>query len=608
MKKLFFIINTIFFQFIIGQHTNKNVTHFYENNKVEKVYLHLNNVLYEPEEVVHYKIYVTNADNSPSNWSDYVYVEIFDASNKKIETQNYLVQNGSALGSFTLKKEIPAGIYKIKAYTKWQNIVSDVAFETSFFVQKISSPRLLMSLEFKKKGYGKGATCEADFELKNIENQPIKNYRFKYEIFIAGKKVTILSGQTNEEGKALLVFDLPEQLTSTDGIINLLVDYDNYQESITRSIPINLNFVDLQFLPESGQFVVNETCTVFFIAKNEFGLPLDVSGTIVNQDDEVVANFSSFHDGMGKFKMNAKQGQTYFAKITSPFVAEKIIKLPEAVNNAFVINALENNPIVYKIFSPQDSDGKILIRNTDKIHQTIQLNLDKGWNEVAINPKNLPVGIQNISLVIKDKIVAEKLAFFNYQNGLNIDIKTDKLSYLPREKVKVTINTTDSDKKAIPSNLSVSVVDNKLVTYMNDKQHTILSWMFLGFELKGKIHEPSFYFDEKIALDKRLLSIDLLLNTHGWRKYNQEDIIDLKYPQTQLKPERNNDIEGFLSDENNKPVVAKILLFTDDEKVYETKSDAKGYFKFTKTYFAKFAYLVIKNNRKKDIKDNKRYS
>jgi alpha-2-macroglobulin-like protein len=599
MKKITLLFLFVAFQFVFSQNNTQKLTQFYTQNKSEKVYLHLNNVLYLPEEVVHYKIYITNADNSPSLGSDYVYIDVMDASNKKLETQSYLVENGSATGSFSIKKELASGIYKLKAYTQWQNVLQDVGFETSFFIQKVVSPRILMALEFKKKGYGKNETCEADFELKNIENQPIKNYRFSYEIFLEGKKVQTLAGQTNQEGKAIVMFKLPENLTSTDGIVNVLVDYDNYQESITRSIPINLNFVDIQFLPESGHYVQNQDCTIYFIAKNQFGFPLDISGDVVDQDGNTITNFSSLHDGMGKFALNAKENTTYFAKITSPFVSEKSIALPEAKQNGFVINALGNSK--FKLYAPQEISGEVLIRNGDKIHKTTKINLKTGWNEITIDPKAFPVGIQTISLSVNDNIVAEKVLFLNYQNGLQIDIKTDKKNYLPREKIKVSITTKDFEGKPIPSNISVAVVDNKLLTYVNDKQHNILSWLLLGYELKGKIYEPSYYFDEKNEIEKRLQGIDLLVNTLGWRKYNQEDIFNLKYISNEFKPETSQNVEGYLSDSKNKPLITKLMLFTDTEKVYETKSNKNGFFKFSKTHFDKFSYLVIENKKNKKI-------
>ncbi len=601
MKKLLIIFNLLFIQFLFSQNDIQNLENFYLNNQSEKTYLQLNNVLYENDETVFFKIYVTNADNSPSKYSDYVYVDVWDSGNKKIETQTYVIRNGSADGSFKIKSNFASGIYKLKVYSQWQNILLDSSCEKSFFVQKIIAPRILMNLEFKKKGYGKNEVCEADFELKSIENVAIKNYNFKYDIFIAGKKVDSLSSKTNQNGKALIQFKLPENLSSNDGIINVLVNYDNFKESITKSIPINLNFVDLQFLPESGNFIENQDCNLFFIAKNDFGLPLDISGIIVDQNGNEITKFESFHDGMGKLNFNPKPYTSYFAKITSPFVSEIPIQLPKQLAVGFLINSIANQDNKFKIFASNDVKSKILIRNINEVFKTINLDLKSGWNDFEIDSKDFSVGIQNLSLVVDDKIVAEKLIFTNYQNGLKINIKTDKNNYLPREKVQVTLSTKDKNDNPIAANLSVAVVDNKLLSYLNDKQHNILSWLLLGYELKGKIYEPSFYFDEKIDLQKRLKAIDYLINTIGWRKYNQQSLLSLQYPKIQLKPEKSTNIEGFVSDQNNKSKSTKVMLFTDKEKVYETKSDENGYFRFTTINYDNIAYLVTENKEKQKL-------
>ena len=204
MKKLFLICNIFFFQFLFSQNDILNLENFYLNNQSEKTYLQLNNVLFESEETVFYKIYVTNSDNSPSKLSDYVYVDVLNAGNKKLETQTYLVQNGSAEGSFKINSTLASGIYKLRVYTQFQSFLIDSNYEKTFFIQKIIAPRILMTLDFKKKGYGKNEVCEADFEMKNLENDPIKNYNFKYDIFISGKKTDSISGQTDQNGKALL--------------------------------------------------------------------------------------------------------------------------------------------------------------------------------------------------------------------------------------------------------------------------------------------------------------------------------------------------------------------------------------------------------------------
>ncbi|MDX6188316.1 TonB-dependent receptor plug domain-containing protein [Flavobacterium sp. Fl-318] len=598
MKNILYAMFLLVFQTVLAQDIEKDWDKIYRKPITEKVYLQLNNVLYAPGETIYFKGFVTESDNSPSTLSDFVYVDLFDSGNKKVASQIYVVENGSVACSYRISENAAAGMYKIKAYTRIQKQTSENIFERTVFVQKVVTPRILMTLDFKKKSYGKGETCEADFELKNLENQAIKYQVFKYDVFIAGRKIDSLEGKTDELGKAIIHFKLPNDLKSNDGIVNVMLDYDNFKESVTRAIPIDLNFVDLQFLPESGNFILNEISSLFFIAKNEFGLPMDVGGYIEDENGTKVTDFTTTHDGMGKVFLKTEKNKKYVAVVTSPFKSQKKITLPEAGKNVFTINAQKTGEsVALNIYAPLAIDGNVLVRNTSKIHKSVKVNLEQGWNTVTIKTENFPVGIQSFSLVIEKRVVAERLVFLNYQEGLKIEIKTDKSSYLPREKVEVSVLTKDKNNDPISSSLSVSVVDSKLLTYIDDKQDTILSWLLLGSELKGKIHEPRFYFDDTKKTELKEEAIDLLLNTHGWRKYSQKEIQKLMSEREHFEPEKSDILEGFVLNNKEKPVAVKVMFFTDQGKVFETKSNSSGYFNFNRVVFSDFGCLITESRK-----------
>ncbi|MFP9099056.1 TonB-dependent receptor plug domain-containing protein [Flavobacterium sp. RHBU_24] len=574
---------------------------YYTQQQPEKIYAHLNNVLYLPEETVYYKLYGTMAGNNPYTKSDYVYVDIYDPSGKKADAQTYMLTQGGAAGSFTLSAEAPSGMYVIKAYTRYQQQLGDTPFEKQFFVQKVIAPRVLMTLDFKKKGYGAGESAEADFVLKNNQNLPIRNQNVEFEIFIAGKTQNTLTAVTDTEGKATLAFSLPDDLQSNDGIINVKVLYDNIKESITKSIPINLNFADLQFLPEGGNYIAGQPSNLFFIAKNEFGKPLDVSGYIQDEAGNRVQEFTSFYDGMGKVAFTPQANKKYSAVITSPFRSEKRYEFPIALSSGYQLNVgAAMQSLAVAVYSPEKASGELLLRSQDKVVKSIPFNAKEGSSMLSIETKGVPMGTYAVSLLINGQIVAERLVFINYQDGLSIELTTDKEVYGPREQVKVTVVTKDEEGKPVPSSLSVAVVDEKLLTYMDDKQHNLLTWMFFGFELKGNVHEPRFYFDEKEPLEKRLTALDLLLNTHGWRRFSQSEINAYDGAPTTIIAERSNDIEGFVLDNKNEPASLKVYLISDTGKVYETHSDKSGFFKFTRTHFEKNAMLATEGKRGKE--------
>lgn len=91
---------------------------------------------------------------------------------------------------------------------------------------------------------------------------------------------------------------------------------------------------------------------------------------------------------------------------------------------------------------------------------------------------------------------AERLVFINRNQDIKFEIKPEKEKYLPREEVKLRIKATDQAGNPVQGRFSMAVTDEKLLTFADDKQGHLLASLLLEQEVKGKIEEPNFYFDE----------------------------------------------------------------------------------------------------------------
>ena len=86
----------------------------------------------------------------------------------------------------------------------------------------------------------------------------------------------------------------------------------------------------------------------------------------------------------------------------------------------------------------------------------------------------------------------------------------------------MTIKVSDERGMPMPANLSISVVDDQLLTFADDKSSNILSWMLMESDIKGTVEEPNFYFDK--SEEKADLALNYLLMTAGWRRFTWEEI------------------------------------------------------------------------------------
>ena len=80
---------------------------------------------------------------------------------------------------------------------------------------------------------------------------PLNDYEFNYVAMLNGKNILTKKFSTNELGEAYVKFELPEELATNDGLLNIMIDYEGKTESISRSIPITLGNIYFSFFPES---------------------------------------------------------------------------------------------------------------------------------------------------------------------------------------------------------------------------------------------------------------------------------------------------------------------------------------------------------------------
>ena len=107
------------------------------------------------------------------------------------------------------------------------------------------------------------------------------------------------------------------------------------------------------------------------------------------------------------------------------------------------------------------------------------------------------------------------MVYVNPDKQLHIGLESDRKDYFTREKGKLRIKVTDDAGRPVQAHLGLSIFD---CAYTNKAAaDNMLSHCLLTTEIKGNIHNPAYYFNE--AHKDRLVALDLLLLTQGWRKY-----------------------------------------------------------------------------------------
>ncbi|KER09923.1 MAG: hypothetical protein HY22_08460 [[Candidatus Thermochlorobacteriaceae] bacterium GBChlB] len=543
----------------------------------DRIYIHNDKPLYKPNETIWYQVYVRNeSDLKASEQSDVVYVEFVNPKGNVEKAQRLIAPNGIASGDIQLGEFQLGGIYKLRAFTLWQkNLPDSLLYEKEIQIQSVVLPRLKMKLEFDRKAFGAGDEVVAKFEATTLDNKPLADKDFTVQASLGGKEYLRKPDKTGADGKSLVRFTLPKTLATNDGLLTLLISHEGQQESISRSIPIVLNNIALTFYPEGGDLIDGLKTAVAFEARNEFGKPADIEGAVVDDQDKVITEFKSFHQGMGAFLITPTGKES--VKITKPEGITKKYALPKPKSNgiALSVDALSSKSAVKAMLrAKKASEGTLIGSMRGKMYFKKEIALNAGETTVDIPTADLPAGVLQLTLLDNAGVEqAERLVFTGKARLMSVTVKTDKEKYLPREKVELAVKTLDENGKPISAALSLAVVDDKLLSFADDKQGNILSKLLFEPDLKGDIDEPNFYFDPKEQ--KAEQALDYLMMTRGWRKFEWKPLM-----KNAFQPERLI-VAGTVVDGASQQPMSGIkitLIDTSKKTVAETLTNESGQF------------------------------
>ncbi|MBC7721011.1 MAG: hypothetical protein H7068_03255 [Pedobacter sp.] len=289
--------------------------------------------------------------------------------------------------------------------------------------------------------------------------------------------------------------------------------------------------VNVTFLPEGGDLVYGLTSKLAFIAINQFGKPANITGSIITKSGQFVDSFYTQYDGMGSLMITPQLNETYVANWLDESGIKHITQLPSIIQNGINLNvqALSKKAIVLINRSQEiDNNSKTLhlvgFMNQRLVYQA-KLNLASKTSVFAEIPTDsLSSGILQITVLNAQlQPLAERIIFINnhnYEFSTNFNVPTKSL--IKKGKNIIEIFSQDT----IPANLSVSIIDADVTTEKNN----IFSQLLLSDDIKGYVGNPSYYFEtNKDGVKKNL---DLVMLTHGWRKFNWHNAFNGNAPIT----------------------------------------------------------------------------
>ncbi|OYX85584.1 MAG: hypothetical protein B7Y83_04235 [Flavobacteriales bacterium 32-34-25] len=507
---------------------------------IEKVYLHTDRSTYFVGEDLWYKAYNVRAYNNVLfDNSNILYVELISPEAKIIARNKTNLEMGLGHGDFQLQDSlgVKPGVYQIRAYTNWN------------------------------RNFGE------DFVFKkNIE-----------------------------------IIDVFESHSKPNSIKNGVSDKKIKGNSSTVRKGSNFK-VDL--FPEGGSLIENVASVVGFKAVDGNGNPINVTGEIVDSNDELVTMFLSPHDGMGKFQILPQEGKKYFAKIKSPLGEVLKLELPNVLKQGYLVSfrTLKGRNIVSittnEVTLAQNPNAVLAVvcKSKGVSYFENEFTLTQTKLSFELPKEKILEGISQITVYDNNaKPQSERLVYIEKESDLDVQLVADKTSYQPNEKTTINVSSKSKTGEGKVASFSLSVTDMNGEVEDKDLGTSICSYFLMESDIRGKVHNPGYYFDT--TNPKRLEHLDDLLLTQGWRDFVWKNI-----PKTNdaidYKAEKGITISGRVKQLlGEKPLIninmTLALMSKKHTNIFNTITDINGGFKFENIlFFDKINMFLNSRNEK----------
>ena len=368
------------------------------------------------------------------------------------------------------------------------------------------------------------------------------------------------------------------------------------------------NKIDISFLPEGGNFVLNCVNHIAFKAINENGKGINVTGKIFDEAGMELITFETSYKGMGQFIIAPEEGKTYFAKIDN--YPEFSYQFPKAIENGITLH-----------FSLSETDVKFILNRNFKSTGTQNLILKashKGeelFNEeiifsgfqhpVEIYKGFFPSGISKITISdLSDNVLAERLIFIKNATEKSMKINLNKDEIGTRKMMKLNINSLiNFDNDTLNTSFSVAVVNEDYFSEGGISQ-SMESYLLLDSELKGSLESPANYFIDEgsISADDKL---NLVMMVNGWRRYLWDELGNYDGLKMSHIEDAGISIKGKVTTLlGNKPVEKSIVElgpFSDMFLILRDTTDRAGRYSFERLYLLDSAKVMINVKGKKNV-------
>jgi hypothetical protein len=578
------------------------ITNYFSFYPREKVFLMTDKVRYKPGETIWFRAFVSNADSlAASKESNMLNLGLFDKTGNNVLKDVFRLNNGSISGDLTVPDNLKGGIYFLVAYSSAQSSPEQVSI-TKLNVDPGYSNQWVTNTFAKDSISISGKENELFVILRDISGNIQKNEQLHYQLKNGTEMLEKGKIRTDENGKFTIPFTIPAKTNGEPFICELSDSKDEWKQEVF--LPSNIDPVIIKFYPEGGSLIAGVATKIGFTAFNKWGIPVDVEGSVLDQEGGQITPVKTLTKGLGIFSVISSGQQKVKLLLSGKTGNKQSFELPVPATNGLAVSVVKTDSefIYTNLVFPDKQKHPIalIITHGNSVYWAADMDIN-GIGRLKIPVDQLPRGINLLSVFSKEgNLLAERIVFRDDKQELRVNVQPEKSNLPPNGKMTVKVRLTDENDLPVSGNVAVSVTDK----FRNDSNKSQIDEYL---QMESEVETPFSLFHEAFK-DKlnnaALMDVFLIANRikgFDWAKIRQ------------FKPENATDlntgyfrISGLVTDKSGSKInKAKVSLVSNKNmQLYTTTTNSEGVFSFPNLYMSNvedFSAKATGSDGKRDL-------
>jgi hypothetical protein len=493
------------------------------NNPIEQLYVHTDKPYYAVGEDIWFKAYLTSGSSHiPPGISKVINAELINAEDgREVQAIKLEVVSGTAAGDFHLPYTLPAGRYRLKAYTDYI---------------RQTDPQGVFSVDLVITNVGDGQFS------KRVAEKPVNR---------------LVQGATNQ---------VSDKLANTADV-QFFPEGGTLVNNINSRIAFKVIGPDGQGKDVKGVLLDDKDSVITGVGSLHLGMG---SFILFPQSGKHYHALLTFSDSSRKTFTLPDAAQSGYVLTLSRRADGKSLVFRVSVNHGDSADAVSAD----NVFLVANAGG--IIRYATKITMA-------GSIVTGIIPiDKFPTGIIQLTLFKQNgEPLCERMLFINNHDQLRIALADSITGNRAGRNSGINLRVTTTDGEPVFSSLSAAVIDDHIAPDARAADHdNILSYLLLSSNLTGQIEKPGYYF--AVDNEESRNALDLLMLTQGYRHFEWKNVLTGEAAKPVYIPASGIMLTGRVTTTSGKPVPgAKITMYSRATNLLmDTVSNNNGEFSF----------------------------